>query len=212
MFLVESLTQPEESRVHSDVCGICCEEPKNSYRLQSCFHRFCIQCMQSFIRSVLGDASQFPIKCPHCSQLIIVEDLLLILDKTQWQKVDTLGINRFMSDNSDTMAFCYTAGCKQINFFNGPVFNCDICKFSYCNKCKVAICLFSKSFTLDSTATKPFKFAKLMPTSTNIWLKMVSENAPMATAECQWSRLTVATRCCAHAAVRACALSAHPNK
>jgi hypothetical protein len=25
MFLVESLTQPEEERVHSDVCGICCE-------------------------------------------------------------------------------------------------------------------------------------------------------------------------------------------
>ncbi len=73
MYLIESLNKPEEEqRVHSDVCGICCEEPKQSYRLQSCFHRFCIQCMQQYIRNVLGDRSQFPLKCPHCAQLIII--------------------------------------------------------------------------------------------------------------------------------------------
>lgn len=100
--------------------------------------------MQQYIRNVLGDASQFPLKCPHCCQLIIVEDLALILNKAQWQKSDTLGINRFMSDHSDTMSFCYTAGCKQINIYNGPVYNCDTCKFSYCNKCKVSLHIFRK--------------------------------------------------------------------
>jgi hypothetical protein len=72
MYFIESLNKPEEERVHSDVCGICCEEPKQSYRLQSCFHRFCVQCMQQYIRNALGDRSQFPLKCPHCNQLIIV--------------------------------------------------------------------------------------------------------------------------------------------
>lgn len=112
MYFIESLYKPEEERVHSDVCGICCEEPKASYRLQSCFHRFCVVCMQTYIRNILGDRSQFPIKCPHCSQLIIVEDLNLILDKTQWQRIETMALNQYIAENSDKMTFCYTAGCR----------------------------------------------------------------------------------------------------
>jgi hypothetical protein len=77
-------------------------------------------------------------------ELIIVEDLQLLLDKGQWQKCETLGINRLINDNSDKMRFCYTAGCKQINFLDGPVYSCDTCKFSYCNKCKVRPILFRK--------------------------------------------------------------------
>lgn len=162
MCLIESLFKPEEERVHSELCGICCEEPKQPYTLQTCYHRFCIQCFQQYLRNVLGDASQFPVKCPHCVQPIIIEDLNLLLDKTQWQKLETLAVNRYMNENSEKMAFCYTAGCKQLNFFNGPTFICDVCHFSYCNKCRVLINLFRKSTILVLVVIKQSKLGKLM--------------------------------------------------
>jgi len=61
--------------VNADVCGICCQEPHRPYRLQSCSHKFCRDCLIQSINMALGDASMFPLKCPHCASDIVIDDL-----------------------------------------------------------------------------------------------------------------------------------------
>jgi hypothetical protein len=79
MHFIESLTVPEDQMINADVCGICCEEPHRPYRLQNCSHKFCRDCIMQYINSALGDASLFPLKCPHCAKEIVIDDLDVLL-------------------------------------------------------------------------------------------------------------------------------------
>lgn len=67
--------------INADVCGICCEVPYRPYRLQNCGHKFCLKCLSDSINSSLGDITYFPLKCPHCRQEIVIDDLDMIIDK-----------------------------------------------------------------------------------------------------------------------------------
>jgi len=84
---VESLTVPEESLANPNVCGVCCEEISRSYRLESCGHKFCRDCLILAINTALGDSNLFPLRCPQCRVDIAIVDLEWLLERTQWLKL-----------------------------------------------------------------------------------------------------------------------------
>jgi hypothetical protein len=42
----------------------------------------------------------FPLKCPHCSLDIVLDDLECILEANQWAKVQTMAANQFVAHHS----------------------------------------------------------------------------------------------------------------
>lgn len=89
-----------------------------------------------------------------------------------WDKIKNIAINKYISQNSSKISFCFTAGCKEINFIDGPVWNCNVCHFSYCNLCRVIISLFRKFYILDILVNNPSRLNKLINILRNICLKM----------------------------------------
>ena len=71
------------------------------------------------INMVLGDNSLFPITCPHCQKEVVLDDLDCIMEPGQWNKTITMATNQHLVRNAETLTFCYTAGCKQINSIKG---------------------------------------------------------------------------------------------
>lgn len=49
-----------------------------------------------------------------------------------------MGVTQFVNKNMETMTFCYTPGCKQINMLGLYNFKCDVCAASFCCQCKQA--------------------------------------------------------------------------
>jgi hypothetical protein len=70
----------------------------------------------------------------------------------EFEKLKTMSLNRFINRSNDKYRFCYTAGCKQINFVEGPVWKCETCKVEYCNLCKVSLSLCRSRRTSESGA------------------------------------------------------------
>lgn len=96
----------------AEMCGICCEVLNRPYRLQICEHSFCEECLMFSINNAFGDASCFPLKCPHCLGEIAIQDLNHLLDTTSWAKLTNIAVNDFVNKNGDKYAFCYTANCR----------------------------------------------------------------------------------------------------
>ena len=100
MHIIEAAVKSEEDMLNADVCGICCEEPFRPYRLQQCGHKFCLQCLVDTINSALGDMSMFPIKCPQCLAIMVVEDLNSLLSEGMWPRLTNMSVNRYIGRNS----------------------------------------------------------------------------------------------------------------
>lgn len=89
----------------------------------------------------------FPLKCPHCMSEIVIDDLESLLDSSHWLKAQTMALNAYVGKRGESLTFCFTAGCKQVNMTKVDHFECDVCLQSYCTECKVL------AFRLSSTTT-----------------------------------------------------------
>jgi hypothetical protein len=136
MHLIESFSKSEEELINTEVCLICCEELSRPYRLQNCGHKFCYGCLDQCINSTLGDISLFPIKCPHCMIELTIDDLESLIDIESWDKLINVAANHFVNRNSESVTYCYTPGCKQINLLKLTYFRCDVCETIYCSLCQ----------------------------------------------------------------------------
>ena len=97
--------------------------------------------MLQYVNSALGDASLFPLKCPHCFKEIVIDDLEILLDHNHWAKVQTIATNQYVVGKSEIMTFCFNPGCKQVNMIKADSIECDVCLSTFCISCKVHIFL-----------------------------------------------------------------------
>ena len=58
----------------------------------------------------------FPIKCPQCLAELVIDDLNALLTNEMEQKLVTIAVNQYAGKNPEILTFCFTAGCKQVNF------------------------------------------------------------------------------------------------
>ena len=91
------------------------------------------------INNAFGDASCFPIKCPHCLSEVALQDLNMLLDTAGWAKLTNISVNDYVNKHGDQYGFCFTANCKGIYLSQEPDFECQVCMKAYCSLCKVFI-------------------------------------------------------------------------
>jgi hypothetical protein len=198
---LQSIAKDPENEFGAECCEICCEELNHPYRLQSCGHVFCLECLMISVNNSFADASTFPIKCPNCLEHIVIRDLTNILDETAWGKLRNIAINDYVNKNSENYMFCYTANCQGIHSPKVPHFSCDVCRLSYCAKCKVPVMLPSWRCTRDSHARRPRKAP--WPSSKSSWRRRTFASAPTSPVKCSFRGLTAATESPAANASRA---------
>lgn len=87
----------------------------NPFTLENCGHKFCYECLQMYIKTVLKDLTLYPIKCPHCQVKVFICDLNALLNEKDWNDIVKVSINCFVYRNPDKYTFCYTPRCPQIN-------------------------------------------------------------------------------------------------
>lgn len=54
------------------------------FRLSLCGHNFCKECLYFTVHSCLSDISQYPLKCPECRVFIIIKDLKILCNDSEW--------------------------------------------------------------------------------------------------------------------------------
>ena len=137
-------------------CQICFsyDDVENSYRLKSCGHRFCKECLTEWFTSKIT-ANQLDIYCfkeiknknktidseltqkqkqfDSCGVLIKEEDILVCISNTIAEKYQRYKINR-LNPNTSPCSKCDTFN-QQINPFEGnsKMIICEKCGHSYCS-------------------------------------------------------------------------------
>ncbi|XP_062621048.1 LOW QUALITY PROTEIN: uncharacterized protein LOC134282661 [Saccostrea cucullata] len=125
-------------------CGICfCEIAESEiYRLESCGHPYCRDCMKMNIESAIR-SKDFPVKCCHnqCDMLWAWKDFL---NMTRYgfcslQNILNSSVSNFAMENKDKIRYCITPDCPmvyKVSKVGGRVV-CSACKTSVCSKCHV---------------------------------------------------------------------------
>jgi hypothetical protein len=124
----------QEGCEDSAICPLCYEERRHPFMLQGCGHSFCLGCLQLSIKYTLNDISQFPVRCPQCSELVWISDMDCLVEEGDWPKLSMMAANQFVLRRPGEYMFCLSADCKAI---------CEIKlkSFYYCNECKRGYCI-----------------------------------------------------------------------
>ncbi|KAL4480834.1 hypothetical protein ABPG72_001703 [Tetrahymena utriculariae] len=116
-------------------CQVCSDTIVTGYRLQGCGHKFCLRCIMFIIDNSLGDVNSLPIKCPFCSQAIIMKDIKTLMSEDQIQKMTRMSLNHYIQNNFQEFSFCVNENCKSIHSSKLTKYTCYECKKTYCSKC-----------------------------------------------------------------------------
>ncbi|KAL4434990.1 hypothetical protein ABPG74_017746 [Tetrahymena malaccensis] len=116
-------------------CQVCSDTIVTGYRLQGCGHKFCLSCIMFVIDNSLGDVNSLPIKCPFCSQAIIMKDIKTLMSEDQISKMTRMSLNHYIQNNFQEFSFCVNENCKSIHSSKLTKYTCYECKKTYCSKC-----------------------------------------------------------------------------
>ncbi|XP_048779394.2 uncharacterized protein LOC125682846 [Ostrea edulis] len=125
-------------------CGICfCEiEESDIYRLESCGHPYCRDCVKMNIESVIRN-KEFPLKCFHdkCDMLWAWKDFVNMTKSgfCSLQNILNSSLSSFVVGNKDKVRYCITPDCPMVYKVSdvGGRIVCDVCRTSMCSKCHV---------------------------------------------------------------------------
>ncbi|XP_048779374.2 uncharacterized protein LOC125682827 [Ostrea edulis] len=125
-------------------CGICfCEiEESDIYRLESCGHPYCRECVKLNIEAVIRN-KEFPLKCFHdkCDMLWAWKDFVNMTKSgfCSLQNILNSSLSSFVMGNKDKVRYCITPDCPMVYKVSdvGGRIVCDVCRTSMCSKCHV---------------------------------------------------------------------------
>ncbi|CAD8074640.1 unnamed protein product [Paramecium sonneborni] len=120
-----------------NTCCYCLNQMKQPYILTNCNHKFCTECLNYDFSNSIKDINSLPIRCSLCSSSILLEDIQNILGSAKYEKLVELSINKYVNDMRGVLIFCFNPGCSNILRIKGETIFCEICKITYCLKCKV---------------------------------------------------------------------------
>ena len=107
-------------------------------KLMGCGHVFCKNCLSGVLDNCLSNYSDFPVRCPTCSDFMAFRDIEFLADGPErYNKLRKIAINDFIGSNSDKICYCLTVGCDGIGFITTAKTVCDMCNKEYCLACKV---------------------------------------------------------------------------
>nr|XP_022344534.1 ATP-dependent RNA helicase DEAH12, chloroplastic-like [Crassostrea virginica] len=125
-------------------CGVClCEISETEmYRLESCGHPYCKDCVKMNIESVL-QSKEFPLRCCHdgCQMFWAWKDFINMtkLGFCSLQNIINSAVSRYVRENKDKARYCITPDCPMVYKVTkaGGRVVCDVCRTGMCSKCHV---------------------------------------------------------------------------
>lgn len=125
-------------------CGIClCEITETDiYRLESCGHPYCRDCIKMNIESAI-QSKDFPLKCCHdgCKMLWAWKDFVNMTKQgyCSLQNIITSSLSCFVRENKEKARYCITPDCPMVYKVSatGGRIVCGVCRVGMCSKCHV---------------------------------------------------------------------------
>ena len=124
------------------LCSVCFEIlVSQKFRLlENCGHIFHDTCLAEFIKTEIKNR-KFPLTCPStdCRIELTSFDINDLIEKKMLEQYYEITLKQYVETHQDEMSCCPTADCK-FAFLKEPdqtLFNCPVCKKSYCISCKV---------------------------------------------------------------------------
>ena len=124
-------------------CGICfcpAERDEKTYRLLSCGHYFCLNCLQDLLQNHITDKT-FPIVCPceGCTDPLTLVDIRIIFpDENVQSKAHRAALEAFISQNKQRdFKFCTSPDCCMIyrQSTKRELWTCTECGHQLCSGC-----------------------------------------------------------------------------
>lgn len=93
-------------------CSICYKEnlPESIYILDKCEHKFCPQCLSSYIRTLVSEG-QIDVPCPECRIQLEYHEIQTLMDDALKVKYESFSIEKAISGMND-IVYCPTADCS----------------------------------------------------------------------------------------------------
>lgn len=126
-------------------CGVCLSvvSESNLYRLESCGHPYCRECVKLHLDSVLS-TKDFPLRCCHkgCEMLWTWSDInnMKNFGFCTLQTLINASVSCYVAKNPDKAKYCITPDCQMVYKVcteGGSRFVCLLCQAVICSRCHV---------------------------------------------------------------------------
>ncbi|KAG5529525.1 hypothetical protein RHGRI_030054 [Rhododendron griersonianum] len=127
-----------------DGCPICLCEVEEGYRLESCGHLFCCQCLVEQCESAIKSQDSFPIRCARegCGAHVLLTDLRYLLSSEKLEELFRASLGAYVALSAGNLRFCPSPDCPSVYQVAGPgtegkPFVCGACYVETCTRCHV---------------------------------------------------------------------------
>ncbi|KAI8536332.1 hypothetical protein RHMOL_Rhmol10G0248800 [Rhododendron molle] len=127
-----------------DGCPICLCEVEEGYRLESCGHLFCCQCLLEQCESAIKSQDSFPIRCARegCGAHVLLTDLRYLLSSEKLEELFRASLGAYVALSAGNLRFCPSPDCPSVYQVVGPgtegkPFVCGACYVETCTRCHV---------------------------------------------------------------------------
>ena len=135
---VLSLHTHKSNEVECCVCFTVITHPPDIFRLESCGHTYCIDCIKT---QVAPSTVEFPIQCAAdgCSEAMVWRDFYTLSEVTGFniRRMVNASVRAYVAANQDKVCNCPTPDCSMIYSVTktGKSFFCGQCGVIICTTC-----------------------------------------------------------------------------
>lgn len=127
-----------------DGLPICLCEVEEGYRLESCGHLNCHQCLVEQCESAIRSEDRFPIRCARegCGAHVLLSDLRYLLSNEKLEELFRASLGAYIASSAGNFRFCPSPDCPSVYQVAGPgtegkPFVCGACYVETCTRCHV---------------------------------------------------------------------------
>ncbi|KAG5529523.1 hypothetical protein RHGRI_030052 [Rhododendron griersonianum] len=127
-----------------DGLPICLCEVEEGYRLESCGHLNCCQCLVEQCESAIRSEDRFPIRCARegCGAHVLLSDLRYLLSNEKLEELFRASLGAYIASSAGNFRFCPSPDCPSVYQVAGPgtegkPFVCRACYVETCTRCHV---------------------------------------------------------------------------
>eukprot|EP01016_Furgasonia_blochmanni_P041916 TRINITY_DN5510_c0_g1_i5.p1 TRINITY_DN5510_c0_g1~~TRINITY_DN5510_c0_g1_i5.p1 ORF type:complete len:331 (+),score=4.87 TRINITY_DN5510_c0_g1_i5:66-1058(+) len=128
-----------------ETCKICLQtmNANTSFSFMTCGHHFCRMCATEHAKQSCFDRSNFPLRCPECSDLICVEDIKDLVSQEEFKKLIKIALEEYATANANSgrkiiPIICKGEHCGLVflgHSIIGQHVSCSHCSLNHCSQC-----------------------------------------------------------------------------
>ena len=125
-----------EYELDDDLCSICYTKPDKEFKLSTCGHLFCFECLKHQFENMDMDSKLECVK-PGCNKLMTIKDIKLIAggerSQARLEEKCSIGLNNYMMRMKEDYKYCNP--CNEICRIISKSYTCLNCNKTLCAQC-----------------------------------------------------------------------------